>query len=79
MNKTTILVIIGLIFLIGAGLYIYNPEPIEYRPAQEEPAQEEPVFCTMDAKLCSDGSYVGRTGPNCEFAPCPDDGTEAQN
>ena len=27
--------------------------------------------CTMEAKLCSDGSYVGRTGPNCEFAPCP--------
>jgi len=29
--------------------------------------------CTMDAKLCSDGSYVGRTGPNCEFAKCPPD------
>lgn len=31
----------------------------------------EPVFCTMDAKLCPDGSYVGRTGPNCEFTACP--------
>lgn len=29
------------------------------------------VFCTQEAKLCSDGSYVGRTGPNCEFAKCP--------
>jgi len=29
------------------------------------------VPCTMEAKLCPDGSYVGRTGPNCEFAPCP--------
>jgi|GEM_PF-2885700 len=27
--------------------------------------------CTMEAKLCSDGSSVGRTGPNCEFAACP--------
>ncbi|MFH0890579.1 MAG: hypothetical protein V1856_00925 [Candidatus Liptonbacteria bacterium] len=27
--------------------------------------------CTQDAKLCSDGSYVSRTGPNCEFAQCP--------
>lgn len=27
--------------------------------------------CTMEAKLCPDGSYVGRTGPNCEFAACP--------
>jgi len=31
----------------------------------------DPVACTMDAKQCPDGSYVGRTGPNCEFAPCP--------
>ena len=27
--------------------------------------------CTMEAKLCPDGSAVGRSGPNCEFAPCP--------
>ena len=27
--------------------------------------------CSMIAKLCPDGSYVSRTGPNCEFAPCP--------
>jgi hypothetical protein len=26
--------------------------------------------CTMDAQQCPDGSYVGRTGPSCEFAPC---------
>ena len=28
---------------------------------------KEPVVCTMDAKQCPNGSYVGRTGPNCEF------------
>jgi hypothetical protein len=27
--------------------------------------------CTMDAKVCPNGISVGRTGPNCEFAPCP--------
>lgn len=27
--------------------------------------------CTMEAKQCPDGSYVGRTGPNCEFTKCP--------
>ena len=32
---------------------------------------ENQVACTQDAKLCPDGSYVGRTGPNCEFAACP--------
>lgn len=30
-----------------------------------------PVACTMEAKLCDDGSYVGRSGPKCEFALCP--------
>jgi len=30
----------------------------------------EPVACTMDAKQCPDGSYVGRTPPKCEFV-CP--------
>ena len=29
------------------------------------------VACTMEAKLCPDGSAVARTGPNCEFAACP--------
>ncbi len=27
--------------------------------------------CTLEAKICPDGSSVGRTGPNCSFAPCP--------
>ncbi len=27
--------------------------------------------CTKEAKICMDGSVVGRTGPNCEFAACP--------
>lgn len=31
----------------------------------------EPRACPMDARICTDGSTVGRTGPNCEFAPCP--------
>ncbi|PIP26479.1 MAG: hypothetical protein CO140_03550 [Candidatus Moranbacteria bacterium CG_4_9_14_3_um_filter_40_7] len=29
--------------------------------------------CTQEAKICPDGSAVGRTGDNCEFSPCPDD------
>ncbi len=35
------------------------------------PTQEPQSACTMEAKICPDGSAVGRTGPNCEFAPCP--------
>jgi len=33
----------------------------------------QPKACTEEAKVCPDGSAVGRTGPNCEFAPCPSD------
>ncbi|MCF7846400.1 MAG: peptidylprolyl isomerase [Candidatus Peribacteraceae bacterium] len=28
------------------------------------------VFCTADARICPDGSAVGRVPPDCEFAPC---------
>jgi DNA repair exonuclease SbcCD ATPase subunit len=31
----------------------------------------KPIACTMDAKSCPDGSFVGRVGPKCEFAQCP--------
>ena len=27
--------------------------------------------CTQEAKVCPDGSSVGRSGPNCDFAECP--------
>lgn len=29
------------------------------------------VMCTKEAKLCPDGSFVSRTGEDCEFAVCP--------
>jgi hypothetical protein len=38
--------------------------------SEAEVRVKEPVACTMDAKQCPDGSYVGRSGPNCEFV-CP--------
>jgi hypothetical protein len=27
--------------------------------------------CPMDAKMCANGNYVGRSGPQCEFL-CPE-------
>lgn len=41
------------------------------KPANSGQPPAGGVVCTMDAKLCPDGSSVGRTGPNCEFAACP--------
>jgi hypothetical protein len=65
-NPVFILVFIIVVFIAGALLYIYNPAPTEYK----NPSDNQGV-CTLDAKLCPDGTYVGRQGPNCEFAPCP--------
>lgn len=31
----------------------------------------ENIACTMDARICPDGTAVGRVAPKCEFAPCP--------
>ncbi len=34
----------------------------------------EPVRgCTKEAKVCADGSSIGRSGPDCAFASCPED------
>lgn len=42
-------------------------------PTQQPDPTSDPngVACTMDAKICPDGSAVGRIPPNCEFATCP--------
>lgn len=37
-----------------------------------------PQACTMEAMVCPDGTAVGRTGPNCSFAPCPTPPAQAQ-
>lgn len=40
-------------------------------------ADVQHAVCTQEAKLCPDGkTSVGRTGPNCEFAKCPDVGSQ---
>lgn len=33
--------------------------------------KDKNVACTLEAKQCPDGSFVGRSGPNCAFADCP--------
>ena len=63
MNKKILIVIFGVILLAGAVYLAYVL--IGNRDKQ--------VSCTMEAKLCSDGSVVGRIGPNCEFALCPEE------
>lgn len=60
---------IGLIILIGIAGFVY-------RNALERPAGPASGACTLDAKICPDGTGVGRSGPSCEFAACPPPNTE---
>ena len=39
------------------------------------PQDCETIACTKEAKICPDGTGVYRTGPDCEFAPCPGENT----
>ena len=58
-----ILMIVGILVAAGGTYYFLG------KKAQESGA------CTKEAKICPDGSVVGRAGPDCEFAPCPENGT----
>jgi hypothetical protein len=59
-NKSILLAIFILILAGLLSTYFKNPHP-----------NNQPTICTQEAKLCPDGSYVGRIGPKCEFAACP--------
>ena len=72
--KTIVAIVIVLgLGLAGLGLKLhYNRSgSLNIDNGGDNLSGGEAVFCTMDAKLCPDGSYVGRTGPKCEFDPCP--------
>lgn len=42
------------------------------------PDQADSIACPMDAKMCADGSFVGRTAPGCAFATCPSEAQEQE-
>tara|TARA_B100000508_G_scaffold31981_1_gene24596 strand:- start:34622 stop:35248 length:627 start_codon:yes stop_codon:yes gene_type:complete len=59
---------------VAAGNPVMESYPRQCSAAGKTFVEEiaEPVACTQEAKMCPDGSFVGRTGPNCEFEACPD-------
>ena len=58
------LVVSAIILLFaGGGYFAYQ--------RFAKPADTKGTVCTDEAKLCSDGSSVGRVPPSCEFAKCP--------
>jgi len=61
-NKLIIGIMIAFVLVAGSvGAYFFV----------NQQSDTGPVACTAEAKVCPDGSSVGRTGPNCEFAQCP--------
>lgn len=66
-----IAVVVGFTAVIAVAVYLIYDKSLFIKEQEQEQKQEKPVACTMEAKVCPDGSAVGRTGPNCEFAECP--------
>jgi hypothetical protein len=74
MNQRNLILVVGtVIAFIGVAAYIM----VEKRSFQYHPSESGTVntVCTDEARQCPDGSYVGRTAPNCEFAACPNSPT----
>ena len=65
MKKSYIVILILILLVAGFSFFIQDTTS----PVSDT---NEQTACTMEAKLCPDGSYVGRSGPNCEFAACPE-------
>lgn len=89
-NRFTVYFLVAIIFVAFFGVMmtknkenvnvVESPNQIEEENGENMNNDEEAVFCTMDAKICPDGSAVGRIAPDCEFAPCPgeEDGARDQ-
>jgi hypothetical protein len=67
-SKKSISIILGVLIPLLA-LYFYS--------AYNESFTSKSVSCTEEAKVCLDGSVVGRTGKECAFAECPSVATTA--
>ena len=72
-SKITALVLFVMFPVIAFYLGVMYQERLDKPFMQQyvEVKKQIQKACTMEAKLCPDGSYVGRSGPTCEFAKCP--------
>lgn len=59
--------LIALVSVLGFGGLLYR-NALEHPGGNTNRAYTE---CTTEARLCPDGTSVGRTGLSCEFAACP--------
>jgi len=66
------------LFALVVILFVVGVAGFLYRNTVERPGVTAPIgACTAEAKICPDGSSVGRQGASCEFAPCAFPNAEA--
>ena len=61
--KRYVLVVGAVVLVVVVALWVMGKRTVQ--------TPGDGVVCTQEVKECADGSYVGRTGPKCEFAECP--------
>jgi hypothetical protein len=72
MNKIFFYIFIAFILMSisSAFTYYYIVKNIN---ASSNDNNKNTAICTLEAKVCPDGSIVGRVGPKCEFERCPNE------
>jgi len=70
--KNKYITIVALIALVLGAVLVFGISKKAEAPVSQTPSGETGTICTMEAKLCPDGSYVSRSGPQCQFAACPE-------
>lgn len=65
MQKSSKILLLATVILTVVGLVFVGISKIT------DLTEKTPRACTEEAKICPDGSAVGRTGPDCEFSECP--------
>lgn len=73
--KKAIYVSAAVVLLLGFGMFYFGyigSDSTNVNNNTNLSSNTNAVFCTEDAKICPDGTAVGRTAPNCEFPECPE-------
>lgn len=62
---------VAVILVVGVGAFLYKSAIEKPQEMYTGQTVATTTACSQDARVCPDGTAVGRTGPNCSFAACP--------
>lgn len=68
LSKSLAIVLFIVLPIVGFFLGMRYQDLMDFTNKDKDNSEKA---CTLEAKMCPDGSAVGRTGPNCEFSACP--------